>query len=89
MKFAKTSVLTLAIALTLTACQKTEDVQLQEPVSAGSVPGKPTFDPSGASPGKPSAPISMRYEIISKPVVGQPVQVSEVVIPSNIILAVL
>lgn len=30
----------------------------------------------GASPGKPTAPISMQYDIIGKPVVGQPVLVN-------------
>ena len=76
MNSGKHAILTLALAVTMTACQKTEEVQVQEPVAAGSVASKPMPDLSGASPGKPSAPISMRYEIMSNPVVGQAVQIN-------------
>ena len=37
---------------------------------------KPQVDSSGASPGKPTAPISMSYKIMNNPVVGAPVQIN-------------
>ena len=37
---------------------------------------KPQLDTSGASPGKPTAPIAMSYKIMNNPVVGAPVQIN-------------
>ena len=63
----------------LTACQQDMSETASDNASADTVAGKPT-PPQGAasstSPGKPSAPVSMRYEVIGNPVVGSPVAVN-------------
>ncbi len=74
----------LTLVLGLGACN--DDSNTAASVTAGSEDATPvaatTSKPavvaaaaSSASPGKPSAPISMKYEILGNPVVGQPVAI--------------
>lgn len=73
----------LAISMTLVACGK-DDTTTEQPASStpavdaqvAEKPVRPIADTGVASPGKPRAPISMSYEIMSKPVVGMPVQIN-------------
>ena len=76
---AKPVFLLLTALVAIAACQKADNAAVQESVTRESVGGKSLPDMSGVSPGKPSAPISMRYEIMSNPVVGQPVLINVVV----------
>ena len=56
----------------LTACgDSNKESAAQQPVAAVSV--KPT---ASSSPGKPSAPINFRYEVLGTPIVGQPVSIN-------------
>ena len=75
----------LTLVLGLGACN--EDSKTATSVTAEKVESTPvaatTSKPaivapaaSSASPGKPSAPISMKYEILGNPVVGQPVAIN-------------
>ena len=77
---AKPVFLLLTALVAIAACQKADNAAVQESVTRESVGGKSLPDMSGVSPGKPSAPISMRYEIMSNPVVGQPVLINVVVL---------
>ena len=72
----------LAAATTLHGCGSDN-----EPVDSPASPAPDTAqtaaepapqiqDMGGASPGKPTAPIMMRYEIVGNPVVGTPVQIN-------------
>lgn len=74
------SFLTCLLAITsFGACQQEAGNSAATNSAADAVAGKPTptLDNSpGTSPGKPSAPISMRYEVIGNPVVGSPVAVN-------------
>ncbi len=68
----------LQIANVLSACQGESPNEISAKPSAETVAAKPT--PAAASsgmtsPGKPSAPISMSYEILGNPVVGSPVAI--------------
>lgn len=76
MKSIKTLILVGAAAFAFAACQKDEPVAVQEPATAEPVAGKTVPAASGASPGKPQAPISMRYEIMGNPIVGQPLLIN-------------
>jgi len=69
----------LAATILLTACQKDKQAAMQQPLTADAAADKPLPNPGGTSPGKPQAPISMRYEIVGNPVVGQPVQINVMV----------
>jgi len=66
----------VATMLALTACGQREETAMQEPVTPEPVAGKPMPNLNGASPGKPQAPISMKYEIMGNPIVGHPVLVN-------------
>lgn len=64
---------------TLSACQgDNEPAPAGEATPAAAEGASPTPEPTagGASPGKPTAPVSMQYDIIGKPVVGQPVLIN-------------
>jgi len=70
----------LALLLSLGACSEGSD---NSAASVESTPAAVTSKPAAtasqsrpASPGKPSAPISMKYEILGNPVVGQPVAIN-------------
>lgn len=72
----------LTASLGLLACEGSSDSgnAVQSPPAA--VAGKPTptvGDTGSTSPGKPTAPISMKYEVMGKPIVGQPVLINVVV----------
>lgn len=82
MKPSSTYIAILAASITIAACQSKDEAAAEQPVAPEAIAGKPDPDPSGASPGKPQAPISMRYEIMSNPVVGQPVLIN-VMVSSN------
>jgi len=75
------SILTLAALSLLGACNA-EDESVsqdagQQASTANSVkPAPKTSDGERASPGKPTAPISIRYEVVGTPIVGQPVSVN-------------
>jgi len=68
----------LLASLGLAGCGGSDDGAPAATASAAAA-GKPAADPgaSGAtSPGKPTAPISISYEIMSRPIVGQAVQIN-------------
>lgn len=71
-----------ASSLALTACNKEDVDGNAEQAQAITAAGKPTpkvTDSAGTgvtSPGKPSAPIAMEYEVLGNPVVGQPVAIN-------------
>ena len=79
MKRTITDLLLIAATIVLVACQKSEETAAPDLEAAAAAAGKPVPDMSGASPGKPSAPISMSYQIMSNPLVGQPVLINVVV----------
>jgi hypothetical protein len=75
------SFVALTVLLSLGACNE----ESKEPASTESAPAVATSKPAAAaiatgtgstSPGKPSAPISMQYEILGNPIVGQPVAIN-------------
>ncbi len=68
----------VVIALGLIGCQGETGSTTSAPAGTSApVAGKPTPVMSdGASPGKPTAPISMSYEIVGSPVVGLPVLIN-------------
>jgi hypothetical protein len=68
----------LLAAIGFTACQESSEKTAQDVSPSAPVAGKPTPNPdiSSESTGKPSAPISMKYEILGNPVVGQPVAIN-------------
>ena len=75
------SFLALTVLLTLGACnEESSDSASTEtaPVAAVSKPAAAAIATGGGttSPGKPSAPISMKYEILGNPIVGQPVAIN-------------
>ena len=77
------SFVALTVLLSLGACNE----ESKEPASTESAPAVAASKPAIAaiatatgtgstSPGKPSAPISMQYEILGNPIVGQPVAIN-------------
>lgn len=62
----------IGIVALLTACSEPNDAAVAAQESAP-VKATPT---AGRSPGKPSAPISFRYEVQGTPIVGQPVSIN-------------
>jgi len=76
------SLAALTLLSGLGACNgKSEDSVSSEssPVVAASKPAAAAIEASAASPGKPSAPISMQYELLGNPIVGQPVAINVIV----------
>jgi len=69
-----TPLLAMAMLAVATGCSPPGDEAGSE--SVGEVTGKPARQDAVMSPGKPTAPISMSYEILNKPVVGTPVQIN-------------
>ena len=80
MKPTTTSPLIILLAsIGLSACgdaDVTPAAQSADEAPAAAVASKPVPAMDGASPGKPSAPISMDYEIIGNPIVGVPVRIN-------------
>jgi len=73
------SVAILLASIGLVACQGGSDstgAAQQEPAAASGKPALPVAGNDSASPGKPTAPISMSYEIVGNPIVGQPVLIN-------------
>ena len=71
------SLAALTLVLGLGACDEGSDNSVSVESTPAAVTGKPAATASSpASPGKPSAPISMKYEILGNPVVGQPVAIN-------------
>ena len=67
------NLLALVSVISLIGCSgETEVVSASTPVDAE----KPLPVADGASPGKPSAPISIEYEIVGSPIVGAPVLIN-------------
>lgn len=67
----------LTASLGLVACTGGGESVDPEPAATAAVAGKPTPSVSdGTSPGKPTAPISMKYEVMGNPIVGQPILVN-------------
>ncbi len=75
------------VALTVLLCLGACNEESKEPASTESAPAVAVSKPAAAaiatstgtdstSPGKPSAPISMQYEILGNPIVGQPVAIN-------------
>lgn len=76
------SLAALTLLSGLGACNgKSEDSVSSEssPVVAASKPAAAAIEAGAASPGKPSAPISMQYELLGNPIVGQPVAINVIV----------
>jgi hypothetical protein len=67
-------------SLLVAACGDADMTPAGQPTTtdapAASVAAKPEPVMDGASPGKPSAPISMNYEIVGNPIVGVPVRIN-------------
>jgi len=71
------SLAAFTLLLSLGACNEGSDNSASVESTPAAVTGKPAATASSsASPGKPSAPISMKDEILGNPVVGQPVAVN-------------
>jgi hypothetical protein len=71
--------LLLAMTLGLVACQDENVNAVSAAAPSETVASKPTpamRDVDSASTGKPSAPISMTYEVLGNPVVGSPVSIN-------------
>jgi len=69
----------MTLVLSVGACNedsKTSTSADSTPVTTTSKPAVVAPAGSSPSPGKPSAPISMRYEILGNPIVGQPVAIN-------------
>ena len=64
----------LLTTLSLAACGGAGESSQPQPATADTVAAKPAAEAAltGSSPGKPTAPISMRYEIVGNPIVGAP-----------------
>jgi hypothetical protein len=75
----KTLILILS-SLMIAACGDADVTPAGQPTTVdaptASVAAKPEPVMDGASPGKPSAPISMTYEIVGNPIVGVPVLIN-------------
>jgi hypothetical protein len=72
------SLAAFTLLLSLGACNEGSDNSASVESAPAVVTSKPVTTASesrSASPGKPSAPISMTYEILGNPVVGQPVAI--------------
>ena len=84
-RFERFSLVTmLAASLCMSACQG-DDSGAPMPSSQETIAGKPApaiGESSSQSPGKPSAPVSMQYEVVGNAIVGQPVLIN-VAIKSN------
>ena len=73
------SLAAFTLLLSLGACNEGSDNSASVESTPAAVTSKPAATASesrSASPGKPSAPISMKYEILGNPVVGQPVAIN-------------
>ena len=71
------SLTAFTLLLSLGACNEGSDNSASVESTPAAVTSKPAATASSpASPGKPSAPISMKYEILGNPVVGQPVAIN-------------
>jgi hypothetical protein len=72
----------LLIGAMLSACQKSDTANdtsgaAQNPVATSSKPNASMPDEAATrSPGKPTAPVSIRYDVVGNAVVGQPVAVN-------------
>jgi hypothetical protein len=83
MKATTTTCLLLVSSFLIAGCGGSVDVSGSdasgdEPAATAqsSVASKPEAAFDGASPGKPSAPITMTYEIVGNPIVGAPVRIN-------------
>jgi hypothetical protein len=73
------SLAAMTLVLGLAACNTGSDNSASvesTPAAVTSKPAATVTENRSASPGKPSAPISMEYEILGNPVVGQPVAIN-------------
>jgi hypothetical protein len=73
------SLAAMTLVLGLAACNTGSDNSASvesTPAAVTSKPAAAVIENRSASPGKPSAPISMKYEILGNPVVGQPVAIN-------------
>ena len=71
------SLAAFTLLLSLGACNEGSDNSASVESTPAAVTSKPAATANRpASPGKPSAPISMKYEILGNPVVGQPVAIN-------------
>ena len=75
------SILMLAALSLLGACDAgdesvSKDAGQQASTASSAKPSPKASDGERASPGKPVAPISIRYEVVGTPIVGQPVSVN-------------
>jgi hypothetical protein len=71
--------LALLLAVSLAACGDggtTVGTVNPDDGAAADKPVRPIADRPVASPGKPTAPISLDYEIVNQPIVGAPVQIN-------------
>jgi len=69
----------LTLSLGLAACNEGGENSASvesAPAVVTSKPAAAAIENGSTSPGKPSAPISMRYEILGNPIVGQPVAIN-------------
>ena len=76
----------LLALLGLSACQGADDegaTVASAPDAVVAVPGTAGGDAGSVSQGKPTAPISMNYEVLGNPIVGQPVLINVVVSSSQ------
>jgi hypothetical protein len=75
-------VIVLLVGALLSGCQNSDTASdasgaAQNPVATSSKPGASMHDDAATrSPGKPSAPVSIRYDVVGNAVVGQPVAVN-------------
>ena len=69
----------LMTAIVLAGCDNVGDSEdIASGVVENSVPSEQKTDKrmsDGSSPGKPTAPVSISYDILNKPIVGSPVQI--------------
>ena len=71
--------LAIIIAATIAACGGdggSDATGAAGPGAAEVAPVATVANPGFVSPGKPTAPISIEYEVVSKPIVGAPVQIN-------------
>jgi len=74
--------ITALMLLGIVACQGNNNggaAVAVEPVANAGKPAPTLADPTSASPGKPTAPIDISYEVIGNAIVGSPVSVNVVI----------
>jgi hypothetical protein len=82
MKYQQSCVLVAltSMVLSLAACQGDDDsTTVVKPAAVASKPLPTADQPDAASPGKPTAPISITYEVMGNAIVGQPVLINLVI----------